>query len=1158
MSGAPARGAVPRRPRRHHHHHHHHRHHHHRQHRHHEHHDNNNDEDERQLEAAGNYGEKGHSKVNEINRPKVNPIFLWALQREQRIIQVRCEDYDKRNRIKLTKTAHGWRSIPRTASNVYTNGHPCVERICESPAGVTSLSSVSSSPNSSRWSPATISSSNHAAWSVSSARSGSSSRSSSHLAAISSPSQEGGETSREVGLGDASSVASRSRTQSDGESINDFDYACPRSAAKLRRIGKDVRKRRRRDAICTARSEKTRKALNNTAETRDCLLLSTWNEETESNKNNDENSTDRVTGLGDVGLENTSAPRTNETRKKRKHERNLEAEKRKRRRRNSEGLDSSAGLSVMSSPRSWERLMNGTRFLHSGPVADRSRPARQRDSEDDDDAVNEDEERGSRDYEKPDESTIRVNNFGTIDLERARKDQHLQPRVVLEQLRLSGTSDTVARKPANNSYENYAEREAEQEKEIRDEAREGKEREADDSDKSHRLGEFDSKERGRKKTVSMSDKSEIRDILSMLDSTGSPVLATDTPTAHLPSSLDSTKTNISSCYENRDCAKQSVNPGREEPDKNRLPPASSPIIGRTSTKSSISDISSGRSSEHASRDPVSRLTTRNLVGGKRSDSPSAERERVVNGKTHRRGNIGETVDSGFSELGTSSEILEALRSTPGLSVSVTTRPNPSEPRHESTENVARNPYKRPASAVYLDKLLPNSPQQSRQSAPPTPCFANSEVTCSQEPGNELTLEAILATPGARSSEKLSGPGLAAIVNRLSSRPKQAHSVPDYAGKRLDQRTKDARLDCPPGETANRERSDKQNPGNGDIARTSRPLEKRLQPPPRHRSQQPRHNYRSANRTNPLRIVPPAKQLRHLMDNSKIPIPDPLLVPRDRLPALAAAPAIEIPKLLAARPELRLPEALTRPDLLRDPDLLVISLAHLQQVLDQGDGSVCEYTYRPPHPTAFGDEDEEEFGEEDELIEREDVDEEEEEEDDGVEDLEEEEDQDVPEQSLSLYRSESIDAARVRGLADGKPRNQRRPPKLISCKPIGSLMPGPIDLSRNCSIRSTHPNRSGPTFAPGFRQSDAPTTQLPPPPLLRVRSGLLKQESEVSSTEIPSPCVQDDSHLWHPLFGSQKRQMQQHQRQQQQQPAPQAQQQQQQSHRTPWHRTTLAS
>lgn len=70
------------------------------------------------------------------------------------------------------------------------------------------------------------------------------------------------------------------------------------------------------------------------------------------------------------------------------------------------------------------------------------------------------------------------------------------------------------------------------------------------------------------------------------------------------------------------------------------------------------------------------------------------------------------------------------------------------------------------------------------------------------------------------------------------------------------------------------------------------------------------------------------QLRKVLSDPEIVVPDPLLVPRDRLADLLSSPAREIPRLLALRPELRLPEALAYPALLRDPDILVVSLAHL--------------------------------------------------------------------------------------------------------------------------------------------------------------------------------------------------------------------------------------
>lgn len=58
--------------------------------------------------------QKHHRRKCEDQSPRVNPIFLWVKQDDTRIVEVLCEDYDKRNRIRLTKTAHGWRATPRT------------------------------------------------------------------------------------------------------------------------------------------------------------------------------------------------------------------------------------------------------------------------------------------------------------------------------------------------------------------------------------------------------------------------------------------------------------------------------------------------------------------------------------------------------------------------------------------------------------------------------------------------------------------------------------------------------------------------------------------------------------------------------------------------------------------------------------------------------------------------------------------------------------------------------------------------------------------------------------------------------------------------------------------------------------------------------------
>ncbi|XP_043474984.1 uncharacterized protein LOC122506730 [Leptopilina heterotoma] len=211
---------------------------------------------------------------------------------------------------------------------------------------------------------------------------------------------------------------------------------------------------------------------------------------------------------------------------------------------------------------------------------------------------------------------------------------------------------------------------------------------------------------------------------------------------------------------------------------------------------------------------------------------------------------------------------------------------------------------------------------------------------------------------------------------------------------------------------------------------------------------------------------PATQLRQLLKTVGHLIPDPLLVPRHCLPGLAAAPSIEIPKLLTSRPELRLPEALNRPELLRDPDLLVISIAHLQYVLDQGHDS-----FGGSGGGGIG-----RMGQQD-------------------------------------YGGATMDCVNTMAKKTTNSGNIRVRPKL-SCKPIGTLMPAPIDLSRS--------RKNGSSYSS----------------LLRVRTGLLKQEPEVSSTGSNL----EEHQLWHPLFSRQRR----------------PQQQKQQNYQATWHTTTFAS
>ncbi|XP_039434863.2 uncharacterized protein LOC120416994 [Culex pipiens pallens] len=102
---------------------------------------------------------------------------------------------------------------------------------------------------------------------------------------------------------------------------------------------------------------------------------------------------------------------------------------------------------------------------------------------------------------------------------------------------------------------------------------------------------------------------------------------------------------------------------------------------------------------------------------------------------------------------------------------------------------------------------------------------------------------------------------------------------------------------------------------------------------------------SSNLADPSRLVEmltsgtdpdPLTQLRLLVSNPAWKVPDPLLVPKDRLNAVLASPAREIPLLLTTRPELRLPEAFAFPNILQDPDILVISLSQLEKILETQD------------------------------------------------------------------------------------------------------------------------------------------------------------------------------------------------------------------------------
>lgn len=77
---------------------------------------------------------------------------------------------------------------------------------------------------------------------------------------------------------------------------------------------------------------------------------------------------------------------------------------------------------------------------------------------------------------------------------------------------------------------------------------------------------------------------------------------------------------------------------------------------------------------------------------------------------------------------------------------------------------------------------------------------------------------------------------------------------------------------------------------------------------------------------------PLTQLRQIVNDTSVNVPDPMLVPKEKLSSIISHPGKEIPKLLKQRPELRLPEALAYPHLLQDPDILVITLQQLETII----------------------------------------------------------------------------------------------------------------------------------------------------------------------------------------------------------------------------------
>ncbi|XP_062525562.1 uncharacterized protein LOC105841518 [Bombyx mori] len=96
---------------------------------------------------------------------------------------------------------------------------------------------------------------------------------------------------------------------------------------------------------------------------------------------------------------------------------------------------------------------------------------------------------------------------------------------------------------------------------------------------------------------------------------------------------------------------------------------------------------------------------------------------------------------------------------------------------------------------------------------------------------------------------------------------------------------------------------------------------------------------------------PIKQLQTLKSNADYNVPDPMLIPKDKLNLILASPGKEIMNLLSSRPELQLPEAFAFPAVLQDPDVLVISLSQLETILENQNKGKTSPKPKDPKPAS---------------------------------------------------------------------------------------------------------------------------------------------------------------------------------------------------------------
>ncbi|XP_076183592.1 uncharacterized protein LOC143155116 isoform X2 [Ptiloglossa arizonensis] len=1100
MSGAPARGTAPRRQRRHHHHHHHHHQKHQKQPR-----------DEQSAEEP------------EEKRPKVNPIFLWASQREQRIVEVRCEDYDKRNRIKLTKTAQGWRSIPRTASNMYSAG-----------LGLVATQKTSSANSTSTCDTNDVKGIEKRAAELNL-----------DLQRISAKELTNGRTN---GLVTRDGVGrKRNYDEIDESNRRDYRFTMDNLRSDATRVPATWDEERR-EASSTDDEDDDEDEDDDDDDDDD-------EEEQDEDEEEDENETEEENRYekdyprynGRSNLERLQKDKLFQPRvvleqlhfsqlPEGVHQNVLQSQGNDEKGRNADDVIAVEKKPVADCEKRRHSNKAGIQDIlnmidaTASPVLATDTPSADLpvDSTKTYEVLDENRHGKNNECKVKDTSATLLNGVSVNAKKRSRTgsisgyQDNVEPRHVLvddtieiHEEKIPGNYDDVREEktksvkedvvvPVNHSdtklckiveadgglghrkcktnsrtkYQNpsaiYEDTPLDTEEERPDEP--GEPIKVDYNDSSKILNAL-------RNTPGLSVSITRIHTPDGMKSIVIPLTRPASKASSLSRSPDSQAECVERLYKNADSAtetQRAITSPKNLPGLSIVIPSyryrnPHAIAAQSITSSTKSRVESPESTVNFTKNEVyadeSKLdkfphegdddereieededdcdsqVLEDLIREKadslayESDRDYFHRQSIGNEgrKTPLDGGKNQTHGIGWSRNSEAQakckyqdvehfdeQVLEELR-TRGTVVS----PQPS--------GIPCSPASRRPSSAYLERLLPSPP-----------C----SVSCSEDAKSDLTLKSILASPNqleARDYEKQKEisrrcdqvPG-----DHRNVRGDQVKDVERIAGRK--NRSYHERGNVHGQETRNSVRP----MSSGDIHSTYFATDRTGQKRPlsaewstvRQKGQstsyqksfgkhQRLHAMDEACATSSTtdKLLDPASQLRELVETSGHLIPDPLLVPRDYLPGLAAAPATEIPKLLASRPELRLPDALNRPDLLRDPDLLVISLAHLQHVLDHGEGPVSRS--RQSHPRV------------------------------------------------------NNGTNKGPGHASNGTRNVSQTRPKLSCKPIGTLMPAPIDLS---SSRRTSPY----------------------PPLLRVRSGLLKQEPEVSSTA-SSP---DDSQLWHPLFG----------------------------------------